>query len=233
MMKKRKVVLITGTGGELGAAIAAQFAADDYEVVGLDLRAPANDVPQRYYCCDLSDVTSLDATLQRIRAEVGPIDVLVNNAAYYQSTPFWDLTPQQIARSMAVNVTAVIYACQQVAKQMIATGGGVIVNVASVAGRTGSSQIDYGASKAAVINVTATLGRLLAEHNIRVNAVAPGLVDGGMARHIPGEVRERYLAMTPLRRAAQPNEIANVIAFLASDLSSYMTGATVDVNGGL
>lgn len=231
--KPSRLALITGTGGELGAAIAAQLSADGFDVVGLDLRGPAPGAPARHYQCDLTDIAAFGATLERIRREVGPIQVLVNNAAYYQPTPFWELSVEQIDKTFAVNVRAVIYACQQVARQMIGMGGGVIVNVSSMGGRGGSSQIDYGASKAAIINLTATLGRLLAEYGIRVNAVAPGLIDGGMGKRLPDAVRAQYLASTPLKRAAQPREIANVVAFLVGDAASYVTGTTIDVHGGM
>lgn len=232
-MSAKKIALVTGTGGELGAAIAARLDSEGYSVVGLDLRAPATAGNYRHYSCDLTDIPALGATLEQIRREVGPIQLLVNNAAYYNAISFWELTPEQIQRTLAVNVTAVMYACQQVAKQMRDAGGGVIVNMASIAGRGGTSQIDYGASKAGVINLTGTLGRLLAEHNIRVNAIAPALIDAGMGKVLPPAVKEKYLQTTPLKRAARPDEIANVVVFLASEQSSYMTGATVDVNGGL
>ena len=231
-MKQGRIALVTGTGGELGAAIAARLSADGLEVIGLDLRGPASGGPLRNYSCDLTDIAALSSTLEQIRREAGPIGVLVNNAGYYSAQSFWELQAEQVQRTFAVNVTAVIHACQQVARQMMETGGGVIVNVASVAGRIGSSQIDYGASKAAVINLTLSLGRVLAEHNIRINAVAPGVIDSGMGNYIPPHIKERHLAMTPLKRAARPDEIANVVAFLASDAASYMTGTTVEITGG-
>jgi NAD(P)-dependent dehydrogenase (short-subunit alcohol dehydrogenase family) len=234
MTEQRRVALVTGTTGELGATIAGRLAQDGYEVVGLDLKEPASGGPARYYRCDLSDINALGATLQRIRTDVGPIRLLVNNAAYYKATPFWELTAEQIRTTLAVNVTALIYACQQAALQMREAGGGAIVNMASIGGQGGgSSQIDYGASKAGVISVTATLGRLLAEYGIRVNAVAPAMIDAGMGKQLPPAVKERYLSSTPMKRAAQPIEIANVVAFLASEAASYMTGATVNVNGGM
>jgi NAD(P)-dependent dehydrogenase (short-subunit alcohol dehydrogenase family) len=228
-----KNALITGTGGDLGAAIAARLQRDGYTVVGLDRLDGAPGAAYRSYVCDLSDIAALELTLAAIRRDVGPIQVLVNNAAYYNPVLFWDLSPEQMQRTMAVNVTAVMYTCQQIAKQMREAGGGVIVNMASIAGRNGSSQIDYGASKAAVINMTATLGRTLAEHNIRINAIAPALVDSGMAKALPPAVKERFLSTTPLKRAAEPREIANVVAFLVSEEASYMTGTTLDVHGGL
>jgi NAD(P)-dependent dehydrogenase (short-subunit alcohol dehydrogenase family) len=232
-MSSDRIALVTGTSGELGAAIATRLASDGYRVVGLDLRAPAATGSWQHYSCDLTDIAALSATLERIRGEIGPVRVLVNNAAYYNPVPFWELSPEQIQRTMAVNVTAVMYLCQQVARQMKDAGGGNIVNIASIAGRGGSSQIDYGASKAAVINMTATLGRLLAEHGIRVNAIAPALIDAGMGKVLPPAVKEKYLQTTPLKRAAHPREIANVVGFLVGEEASYITGATLDVNGGL
>jgi 3-oxoacyl-[acyl-carrier protein] reductase len=232
-MSLQKNALVTGTSGELGAAIATRLESEGYQVVGLDLRAPQTAGQWRHYSCDLADIAALGAVLEQIRRDIGPLRLLVNNAAYYNPVSFWELSPEQIQRTMAVNVTAVMYLCQQVAKQMKDSGGGNIVNIASIAGRTGSSQIDYGASKAAVINMTATFGRLLAEHDIRVNAIAPALIDAGMGKVVPAAVKEKYLQNTPLKRAAHPREIANVVAFLASEEASYITGSTVDVNGGL
>ncbi|HEY6641268.1 SDR family oxidoreductase [Povalibacter sp.] len=232
-MSSQNNALVTGTSGELGAAIAARLASEGYRVVGLDLRAPTVPGSWQHYSCDLTDIAAITATLEQISQDVGPLRLLVNNAAYYNSISFWELSPQQIQRTMAVNVTAVLYLCQQVANQMRNSGGGNIVNIASIAGRSASSQIDYGASKAAIINMTATMGRLLAEHGIRINAIAPAMIDAGMGKILPPAVKERYLQTTPLKRAAHPNEIANVVAFLASDEASYMTGSTVDVTGGL
>jgi len=229
-----KVALVTGTGGELGLAIAAALATQGLTVVGLDLKPPTADVSAHHYQCDLSDTKALGEVLERIRRQVGPISVLVNNAAYYKNAPFFELTPEQIQMTLAVNVTAVLFACQQVAQQMIAAGtGGVIVNVASIAGRIGSSQVDYGASKAGVINLTTTLGRVLGEHGIRINGVAPALVRTGMGKRLGPGVKESFLAATPLKRAAEPEEVASVVAFLASDAASYLNGTTIDIHGGL
>ena len=232
-MSTERIALVTGTSGELGAAIATRLANEGYRVAGLDLRAPDAPARWQHYSCDLTNIPALAATLEHIRSDLGPLRLLVNNAAYYNPVAMWELSPEQIQRTMAVNVTAVMYLCQQAAKQMKHTGGGNIVNIASIAGRAGSSQIDYGASKAAVINMTATFGRLLAEHGIRVNAIAPALIDAGMGKVLPAAVKEKYLQTTPLKRAAEPREIASVVAFLASDEASYITGTTVDVNGGL
>lgn len=226
--------LVTGSAGGLGAAIARRLGRDGLDVAGVDLVAAQDHAAARHFQADLTDLDALDGLITRIEAELGPICVLVNNAAYWRDTSFLDLTADQIQRTLTVNVTAALLLCQAVARRMIARGtGGVIINVASIAGRRGSSQVDYGASKAAVINLTATLARELAAHGVRVNAVAPALVETGMGERIPHRVREAFLEQTPLKRAARPEEVANVIAFLASGEATYVTGETVDVHGGL
>lgn len=232
--EQQRVALVTGTGGELGAAIAAALASDGLYVVGLDIQSEAAKSVQAHYQCDLSNIDALKKTLEQIQQQHGVIQVLVNNAAYYRQSPFLELPVEQIQQTLAVNVTAVMCTCQTVAQQLIAAGlGGVIVNVASIAGRIGSSQVDYGASKAAVINLTQTLGRVLPEHGIRINAVAPALVGSGMGERLGPGVKERFLQATPLKRAAQPEEVAAVVRFLASDAASYVNGTTIDIHGGL
>ncbi|HLS97319.1 MAG: SDR family NAD(P)-dependent oxidoreductase [Porticoccaceae bacterium] len=226
--------LVTGSAGELGATIGRTLKARGFRVAGLDLSASPADAVDRDFHGDLADLDALPGLLDGIHGAIGAPALLVNNAAYYQNTPFFELTAAQIQKTLTVNVSALMLLCQQVARWMIDAGkGGVIVNMASVAGRNGSSQADYGASKAGVINLTATLGRVLAPHGIRINAVAPALIATGMGTRLGPGVRERFLEMTPLKRAAQPQEIAEVVAFLASNAASYVNGTTIDVHGGL
>lgn len=226
--------LVTGSAGELGATIGRTLKSQGYRVAGLDLVASPGDAVDRDFLGDLADLEALPGLLDSIHGAIGAPGLLVNNAAYYQHTPFFELTAAQIQKTLTVNVSALMLLCQQVARWMIDGGqGGTIVNMASVAGRNGSSQADYGASKAGVINLTATLGRVLAPHGIRVNAVAPALIASGMGTRLGPGVRERFLDMTPLKRAAEPREVAAVVAFLASDAASYVNGTTIDVHGGL
>jgi 3-oxoacyl-[acyl-carrier protein] reductase len=228
-----KVAVVTGSGGGLGAAIARRLGRDGYSVAGVDLAAEGDDAVARHYQADLTRLDALDALIGRVNEEMGPVALLVNNAAYWRDTPFLELSAEQIQRTLTVNVAATLLLCQAAARRMIAAGGGAIVNVASIAGRRGSSQVDYGASKAGVINLTKTLARELAPHGIRVNAVAPALVEAGMGARLPEHVRDAFLAQTPLKRAASAEEVANVVAFLAGDQSTYVTGETIDIHGGL
>ena len=226
-------VLVTGAAGGLGRSIADLFEAEGDHVVGLDLCSPA-DASFPFVECDLADPAAIAATLDAIELRHGPLDVLVNNAAYCGQTSFFDLTADEINRTLAINVTATLLLCQGfIAQRRRAGSGGAIVNIASFAGRRGSSQIEYGASKAGVINLTVTMARLVAKEGIRVNAVAPALVDAGMGDRLSDTVRTGFLSTTPIGRAAAPAEVANVVFFLASDKASYVSGETIDVFGAL
>jgi len=229
----RGIALVTGAAGGLGQAIVRTLSCEGYTVLGVDLQAFETADAARTWTCDLTDFPKVRRLLDQIVADFGAPAVLVNNAAFYRFAPFFELDMAQVARTLAVNVTAPLYLCQQVGMAMRDNGGGAIVNVSSIAGRRGSSQVDYGASKAAVINFTMTLARVMAPMGIRVNAVAPALIDAGMGPKIEPQAREAFLNQTPLKRAATAEEVANVIAFLAGDRSTYVTGETIDIHGGL
>jgi len=178
------VALVTGSGGGLGAAIAARLTTDGYRVAGVDLSHSPDEAVERQYRYDLADLENLDALVGEVEDDLGEIRLLVNNAGYWKPTSFFDLRADQIQRNLTINVTAALLVCQAVARRMAQSGGGSIVNISSIAGRRGSSQVDYGASKAAVINFTTALARTLAG-NIRINAVAPALVEAGMGTKLP------------------------------------------------
>ena len=230
----KQVAVITGANGRIGQATCARLMQSGYLAVGIDIGADgAGNWP--YYQCDLADLTKMDATLARIEKEHGLIRVLYNNAGVYNDgKDYFELTPDLYDFTMDVNVKVPFFATQWVARRLIAEGkGGSIVSTASVAGQTGSSVIDYGASKAAVINMTKSLGRALGKHNIRVNAVAPGLIDTAMGARVPEAARERQLHASALLRVGTPDEIASVVDFLVSDAASFITCTTIDVNGGI
>jgi NAD(P)-dependent dehydrogenase (short-subunit alcohol dehydrogenase family) len=233
MSLKGKAALVTGSSGGLGRAIVAELASQGMIVAGIDLGSAPESSTHRHYEADITDTTAYAGMVERIGRELGPVHVLVNNAGYFNAVPFLDLTNDQVMKSMAVNVGAVITGIQCVARQMIAGGvRGAIVNIASISGEIGSGAVDYAASKAAVINLTKSVGRDLAPYGIRVNAVAPGVIGAGMAARLaPGKL-DTMMAMTPMKRIADPAEVARVVAFLAGDSASYMTGTTVDVQGG-
>ncbi len=230
----KQVAVITGANGRIGQATCARLMQSGYLAVGIDVGAEgAGNWP--YYACDLTDLAGMEETLARIEAEHGLIRVLFNNAGVYNSgKDYFEITPELYDVTMDVNVKAPFFASQWVAKRLIAEGkGGSIVSTASLAGQAGSAVIDYGASKAAVINMTKSLGRALGKHNIRVNAIAPGVIDTAMGARVPAAALERQLQAAALHRVGAPEEIASVVDFLVSDAASFITCATIDVNGGV
>ncbi len=228
-----KVAVITGSNGRIGAATCRRLAQDGYRAVGIDIGAESvGNWP--YYACDMTDLDRMAETLARIEAEQGLIQVLFNNAGIYRaSDSFLDVPPAQFDDVLSVNLKVPYFAAQWVARRLVAAGqGGSIITTASLAGQAGSTSVEYGASKAAVINMTKSIGRQLGRHGIRVNAIAPGLIDTAMGDQVPAGARRRALGGA-LGRIGQPEEIASVVAFLASDDASFVTCATIDVNGGV
>jgi 3-oxoacyl-[acyl-carrier protein] reductase len=226
-----RVAVVTGGFGGIGGAARRELAQQGFTAVSIDVQTTPGD--PLHYACDISDLDALRATLDRIAADHGLIEVLVNNAAVFHGRPVFEVTPELWERSFAVNVRAMFFASQHVARRLVDAGrGGAIVNVASAAGRAGSPYVDYGASKAAVIGMTQSLGKALAAYNIRVNAVAPGQVITDMHRSLDPERQKFNLQLIPMKRSGQPEELGRVIAFLASEGASFMTSAIVDVNGG-
>lgn len=228
-----KVAVITGSNGRIGAATCRRLAQDGYRAVGIDIGAESvGNWP--YYACDMTDLARMAETLARIEAEQGLIQVLFNNAGIYRaSDSFLDVPPAQFDDVLSVNLKVPYFAAQWVAKRLIAEGqGGSIITTASLAGQMGSTSVEYGASKAAVINMTKSIGRQLGKHGIRVNAIAPGLIDTAMGDQVPAGARRKALGGA-LGRIGEPEEIASVVAFLASDDASFVTCTTIDVNGGV
>ena len=227
----RRIAVVTGGFAGIGGATRAELTRQGFTAISIDLKTEPGDALQ--YSCDISDLKALLATLERIEADHGVIEVLVNNAGVFYNNPVFEITPEQFDRSFAVNVRSYFFAAQQVAKRLVAAGKpGAIVNGASAAGRTGSPYVDYGSSKAAVIGLTQSLGKALAQYNIRVNAVCPGQVITDMHRSLDPERQKFNLQLIPMKRSGQPEELATVIAFLASEGASFMTSAILDVNGG-
>jgi len=227
-----QVAVITGSNGLIGQDTCRRLAQSGFVVAGIDVGATgAGNWP--HYQCDMTDLARLDATLAAIERDHGLIRVLYNNAGVFHPQTDWlDVPPEQYDATMSVNVRVPFFATQWVAKRLIAAGqGGAIVSTASMAGVNGSTVVEYGASKAAVINMTKSLGRRLGKNGIRVNAIAPGLVNTAMGARVPAVSKQRAMN-SALGRAGQPEEIAAVVDFLVSDAASFITCTTIEVNGG-
>jgi NAD(P)-dependent dehydrogenase (short-subunit alcohol dehydrogenase family) len=233
MNERRPVAVVTGGAKGIGAAICDALIADGYLVAAVDIAATAKQDHLAGYVADISDLAALIATLEKIEAEHGLVRVLVNNAGILSSKTLFELTPETFDRTMAINLRPVIFASQHVARRLIAKDcPGSIVNVASSAGRFGSIWPDYGTSKAGVIGATLSLAKALADKQIRVNAVAPGQVVTDMNAEMSPQQRAINSARIGMKRPADPSEIADVVAFLAGDRASFVTGSVIDANGG-
>jgi len=231
-----KVAIVTGGVDGIGAATAARLAGEGAKVMIADIREPASPPDgSRYTRSDVSSEGDVAALMQATLDAWGRIDILVNNAGIgsFGATP--DLSPAEWEKVFAVNSTAIFLCCRAAIPHM-RDKGGAIVNIASISGRFGDySMAAYNASKGAVVNYTRSLALECAEGGIRANAVCPGLIETaliGPSLSTPAG-REAWLGPIPLGRPGQPEEIAAVVAFLASDDASYMTGSIVTADGGV
>lgn len=238
-----KVVLVTGGGAGIGAAIVRRFVAEGARVVIGDISTgPAEALAAELtgaggqaeaVALDVAEAQDWERVVAAILDCHGGLDVLVNNAGIYQNLPLEETSEDAWDQMMAVNAKGPFLGTRAVMAAMRARGGGAIVNVSSMAGITGSRAAHYAASKGAVRLLTKSVA-LAGAPDIRCNSVHPGMVETEMARAAveqPG-AREARLARIPMQRFGDPSEIANVVVFLASDEASFMTGAEIAVDGG-
>lgn len=230
----KKVTLITGAGRGIGRVIAEQFVADGAIVYANDLNE--FEIPgAKTICFDVTDSNALKAGLMQVYKAEGRIDCVVNNAAIIQNQKLGMVTKSLLEKMYAVNVFAVIDMIQIASRLMARTGGGCFVNMASVTGVVGSpGQVAYSASKGAVISLTKSAAKELAPMNIRVNAVAPGIVKTERFEELyeaSGDKINERIEKIALGRLGTPQDIANAVSFLASDRASYISGQILGVDG--
>jgi len=220
---QRRAVVTGGMSG-LGAATATRLAEDGVEVVTVDL-SPDADVT-----LDVSD----GAAVQRVAGEIGPVDILVNSAGIVgPNKPLWEVEDDEWQATFAVNVAGTFHLCKAFVPSMRANGWGRIVNIASIAGKDGNPKLAaYSASKGAVIAMTKSLGKELATTGVLVNAIAPAVIATPMNAATSPEVLAHITSLIPMRRVGRPEEVAELVAWLASDRCSFSTGAVYDISGG-
>ncbi len=246
MRFENKRVLVTGAGSGIGQATCLAFAREGAAVAGADMNLEAaQETAQKVTAMggkaaalqlDVTQPDFVNAVVERTESELGGIDILVNSAGVREIVAFLELDFAEWQRVISTNLNGTFLCSQAAARQMIAQGqGGKIINLASVAGLVGvPNRAAYVSSKHAVVGLTKEMAMELAEHDIQVNAIAPGVVETGMTAgyfddpHVVESVRKLH----PARRWAQPEEIANLILFLSSAEAHFMTGATYPIDGG-
>lgn len=242
----QKIAVVTGAARGIGYSVAKTFAQAGARVVLLGrslealelacskIRHEHQEAQVEAISCDVADPLSVRDAFQSIFQTHKKLHVLVANAGVLDDALIGMVTPQQIEKTFGTNTFGTLY-CAQYASRLIArSGGGSIINMSSIIGRTGNvGQAVYGGSKAAVIGITQSLAKELAPQNIRVNAIAPGFIDTDMARSIGQKKFEERIASIKLGRIGAPEEVANVALFLASDMAGYVTGQVIGVDGGM
>jgi 3-oxoacyl-[acyl-carrier protein] reductase len=241
-----KVAIVTGAGRGIGRVIAEQFAADGAIVYANDLQMGdmedwAKDSSNRHatkvvpLCFDVTDSAALKAGLMSVYKSEGRIDCIVNNAAIIANQKLGMITKPLMEKMFSVNVFAVIDMLQIASRLMARTGGGCFVNIASITGVVGSpGQVAYSSTKGAVISITKSAAKELAPQNIRVNAVAPGIVKTERFEELyeaTGDKIDGRISRIALGRLGTPQDVANAVSFLASDRASYISGQILGVDG--
>ena len=239
-----KTAIITGSSRGIGRATALRMAEERVNVVVnyLEHNRSAEEVVKRIRkmgCksfkikADVRNFEEVQKLVNITMEKFGRIDVLVNNAGIVEDRTLIKMSLEEWKNVIRTNLTGVFYCSKLVAQEMVKQGSGRIINISSVVGQIGNfGQTNYSASKAGVLGFTKSLARELADKGITVNAVCPGFIDTDMVRKLPDKVKEEILRKIPLKRFGKPQEVAEIIVFLSSNRSSYITGQTFNINGG-
>ena len=243
-MLENEIALVTGASRGIGRAIADTLGKQGATVVGtatsdagagaIAERLAAQDIKGAGMRLDVTDQTSVDDVLKQISDQFGAPSILVNNAGITRDNLLMRMKDDEWNDIIDTNLSSIYRLSKGCLRAMMKARRGRIINIASVVGSTGNpGQTNYTAAKAGMIGFTKSLAREVGARGITVNAVAPGLIDTDMTRDLPEEQRKALLAAIPLNRLGAPEDVANAVAFLASDLAAYITGETIHVNGGM
>lgn len=242
---KDKVAFITGSARGLGRAIAEKLAAEKVKIIITDINeamaiSTAEEISKNYGVETIAlkhDVSSEDSTREVVKSiikQFSKIDILVNNAGITRDARLMMMKQDDWDLVLKINLTGAFICSKLVSKQMLKQNSGSIVNIASVVGLMGNvGQANYAASKAGLIGLTKTTAKELAERGVNVNAIAPGFIQSDMTHALSEEVSQKMLSQIPMNLYGKPEDVANVVLFLVSDLAKYITGQVINVDGGM
>ncbi len=241
--EKKRVVLVTGATGGLGTAMCKKLYDDGYQVIGNyhteskalvwqeKLKSEGYNIG--IYYGDVSDFESCGSMIEKITAEIGPIEILVNNAGITRDGAFRKMSYENWKAVMSTNLDSVFNCTRHLINPMIDNGWGRIINISSVNGQRGQfGQANYSAAKAGVHGFTKTLAMEVANKGVTVNTISPGYIGTDMVMAVKEEIRNQIIAQIPVGRLGGTDEVAHLVSFLASDKASFITGANLSINGG-
>jgi len=239
-----KVALVTGASRGIGASIALELAKNDTLVIGtatsdegvraINENFKLNNKKGIGLVLDVNHNKSIESLIMHIEEKYGNISILVNNAGITKDTLLMKMKDEDWDEVMNTNLKSVFKLCQSVIRKMMKNRYGRIINISSVVGHSGNAgQTNYTASKAGISGFTKSLAQEVGSRGITVNCVAPGFIDTEMTRSLPEEYKDQLISKIPLGKLGSPNDIANAVAFLASENAGYITGETLHINGGM
>jgi NAD(P)-dependent dehydrogenase (short-subunit alcohol dehydrogenase family) len=241
---KGRIIVVTGAAQGLGASIAKRFLDEGAEAVAMiDINGEALEKqcseidPQGKrtlsVVCNISDPVSVHEGFQKIYSQYGRVDVLINNAGLTRDSLAHKMQTDQFDLAVKVNLNGAFYCTKEVIASMKAAGWGRIIFMSSLAARGNIGQVNYSAAKAGIVGMTKTLAMELGKNNITVNCIAPGMINTDIIKTVPEKQIALYVESVPLKRIGEPEEVANLAVFLASNQAAYISGQCIKITGGL